>query len=187
LETSLLLSRARRREVGEPLTSYLITCAPDRYRPTYIIPARAERRINLRLTMLYRICVAVVLAFQAITNLAAEPTPGSSPAPEKEATPATAPGIFYDSSKTNAWAIKGKVIFSVPEGIFVRCERNLEPGQRRPKEGEIVFIRDPFPDLATFKNLKIGSEVRRDGFSIGMLPNKIGHKIPAEVHGFELR
>ncbi|MDQ6626380.1 MAG: hypothetical protein M3Y69_09645 [Verrucomicrobiota bacterium] len=137
--------------------------------------------------MLYRICIAVFLAFQGSTNLVAEPTPGSSPTCEIEATPPNAAGIFYDSSKTNAWAIKGKVIFSIPEGIFVRCERNLEPGQRRPKEGEIVFIRDPFPDLATFNNLKIGSEVRRDGFSIGTFTNKIGHKIPAEVHGFELR
>ncbi len=149
--------------------------------------ARIRTSIELRWVMFYLRRITVVLWLYAAAALVADSAPGTGSSAEKDETPSTAAGIFYDSSKANAWSIKGKVILMVPEGIFVETERTPEPGQRKPKEGEIVFIRDPFPDLATFKDLKIGSEVVRQGFSTGTLQNKVGHGVPAEVHSFELR
>lgn len=122
----------------------------------------------------------ILLTTETATLLAADPS-------ANETTAATAPGIFYDASKANAWSIKGKVLFSTREGIFVRCTRNPDRDVRKPKEGEVVFVRDPHPDLNTFKSLKAGSDVTQLGYSTGRFENKVGHGIPEDVRSFEIR
>ena len=129
------------------------------------------------------LAAVILLTTVTATLLAADPSANET----TSAAAIAAPGIFYDASKANAWSIKGKVIFSTREGIFVRCMRNPDREVRKPKEGEVVFVRDPHPDLNTFKSLKAGSDVTQLGYSTGRFENKVGHGIPEDVRSFEIR
>lgn len=128
------------------------------------------------------------MAMVIASSLGAQPADPDANGTAAAATPSVAAGIFYDASKANAWAITGKIIFVTREGIFVKCARRSgESGIRRRKEGEVIFVRDPYPDLATFKALKTGMEVDRLGYSTGRLANKVGHGVPDDVRSFEIR
>lgn len=136
------------------------------------------------------ILTAAILLGVGVLTLRADPSTDTREPKAKdtaEVAPTAAPGIFFDQSKTAGWSIKGEVLFIARDGIFVKCAGSSDTGSRKPTEGEVVFLKDPFPGQGTFKGLSTGSVATYIGYSLGRGQNDVGRGIPKEVRVFELR